>query len=272
MSLEDLWRELRRTTRARIGLGRAGDGLPTRELLAFQMAHAEARDAVHGRVDFGAVAAALPDRATIRVASAAPDRATHLRRPDLGRRLAAGEAERLPKGDFDVVFVIAEGLSSAAVEAHAAATVAATLERLDDLTIGPIVLATQGRVALGDDVGAAMGARLVVVVLGERPGLTAADSLGIYLTFAPGPGRVDSERNCISNVHGDGTSPEAAAVKLAWLVRRSLALGLSGIELKEDAPSARLESPETSVSIASGARTGEAASPVGVELVEDGGR
>ena len=255
MTLEDLWRDLRRTTRARIGLGRAGDGLPTRELLAFQMAHAEARDAVHGRVDFDAVAAALPDHEMIRLASAAPDRATHLRRPDLGRRLAEGEAERLPPGPYDVVFVIAEGLSAAAVEAHAAATVAATVERLGDLSIGPIVLATQGRVALGDEIGAAMGARLVVVVLGERPGLTAADSLGIYLTFAPRMGRVDSERNCISNVHGDGTTPGMAAFKLAWLVRESLARGLSGIDLKEDAPEARLERAEAPVPIGRG--TGE---------------
>lgn len=232
----DGWEILRRATRARVGIGRAGDGLPTRELLAFQMAHAAARDAVHGRVDFDAVAAALPDHAMVRVASAAADRTTYLRRPDLGRRLAEGMAARLPKGPFDVVFVIADGLSAAAVEAHAAATVAAAAARLGDLEIGPIVLAEQGRVALGDAIGQAMGARLVVVVLGERPGLSAADSLGIYLTFDPMPGRVDSERNCISNVHGHGLPPETAAAKVAWLAREALRLGLTGIELKEAAP------------------------------------
>ena len=235
---EDGWDALKRLTRARIGIGRAGDGLPTAELLAFQAAHAAARDAVHGRVDFDALAAAFPERPVIRVASAAPDRATYLRRPDLGRRLAEGEAERLPAGPFDIVFVIADGLSAAAVDAHAAATVTAALARLDGLAIGPIVLAAQGRVALGDAIGHAMGARLVAVVLGERPGLSAADSLGIYLTFAPAPGRVDSERNCISNVHGHGLSPEGAAAKLAWLAREALRIGLTGIDLKEAAPEA----------------------------------
>ena len=246
----DGWQTLKRFTRARIGLGRAGDGLPTGELLAFQMAHAKARDAVHGRVDFGAVAAAVADREVVEVASAAPDRATYLRRPDLGRRLGAGEAAKLPPGPFDVVFVVADGLSAAAVEAHAAATVTAAIARLGDLAIGPIVLARQGRVALGDEIGAAMGARLVVVVLGERPGLSAADSLGLYLTFAPRPGRRDSERNCLSNVHGHGLAPERAADKLAWLIREALTRGLSGIALKEAAPDAALDAPADAAPLA----------------------
>lgn len=244
----DGWDTLRAATRARVALGRAGDGLPTRELLAFQMAHAAARDAVHGRVDFDAVAAALPGRDVVRVASAVPDRATYLRRPDLGRRLAEGMAERLPPGPFDIVFVIADGLSAAAVEAHAASTVTAAIARLGDLSIGPIVLASQARVALGDAIGAATGARLVAVVIGERPGLSAADSLGIYLTHDPRPGRVDSERNCISNIHGHGLSPEGAAAKLAWLAREALRLGLTGIDLKEAAPDA-LPSPDAAPAI-----------------------
>ena len=244
----DGWDALRAATRARVALGRAGDGLPTRELLAFQMAHAAARDAVHGRVDFDALAAAFPGRDVLRVASAAPDRATYLRRPDLGRRLADGMTERLPAGPFDIVFVIADGLSAAAVEAHAGATVTAAIARLGDLSIGPIVLASQARVALGDAIGAAMGARLVAVVIGERPGLSAADSLGIYLTHAPRPGRVDSERNCISNIHGHGLSPEGAAAKLAWLAREALRLGLTGIDLKEAAPDA-LPSPDDTPAI-----------------------
>jgi len=243
MSGDDGWEALRRATRARVGIGRAGDGLPTRELLAFQMAHAAARDAVHGRVAFETIAAALADREVIRVASAAPDRATYLRRPDLGRRLGESEAAHLPAGPYDVVFVIADGLSSAAVEAHAVPCLEATIARLDGLTIGPIVLASEARVALGDAIGAGMGARVVAVLIGERPGLSAADSLGAYLTHAPRPGRRDSERNCLSNIHAHGLTPEDAAVKLAWLIREALRLGLTGIDLKEAAPDPTLASP-----------------------------
>lgn len=241
MSLDgEIWDRLRRLTRARIGLGRAGDGLPTAALLDFQMAHAEARDAVHGAVDFAALTAALAPREVVWVASAATDRATYLRRPDLGRRLAEGEVEKLPAGPFDVVFVVADGLSAAAVGAHAAATLEATAKRLDGLSIGPVVLARQARVALGDVVGAAMNARVVAVLIGERPGLTAADSLGAYLTFAPAPGARDSERNCLSNIHGHGQSPEEAGHKLAWLIREALRLKLTGVELKEAAPKSGL--------------------------------
>jgi len=147
----------------------------------------------------------------IRVASAAADRATYLRRPDLGRRLGEGEAEHLPAGPYDVVFVIADGLSSAAVEAHAVPCLEATIARLDGLTIGPIVLASEARVALGDAIGAAMGARVVAVLIGERPGLSSPDSLGIYLTWHPQVGRNDAQRNCISNVRPEGLPPAAAA-------------------------------------------------------------
>ena len=232
----DTWEKLRRLTRARIGLGRAGDGLPTKALLDFQMAHAAARDAVHGSADFDRIAADLAPREVIRLASAAPDRPTYLRRPDLGRRLAEGEAEKLPAGPFDVVFVIADGLSAAAVDANAVATLEATARRLDGLAIGPVVVVRQARVALGDVVGAAMNASVVAVLIGERPGLTAADSLGVYLTFRPVPGRRDSERNCLSNIHAHGMSCEEAGHKLAWLIREALRLKLTGVELKEAAP------------------------------------
>ena len=238
------WEKLRGLTRARIGLGRAGDGLPTKALLDFQMAHAAARDAVHGSADFDAIAAALAPREAVRIASAAADRATYLRRPDLGRRLAEGEVEKLPAGPFDVVFVIADGLSAAAVDANAAATLEATARRLDGLSIGPVVLARQARVALGDVVGAAMNASVVAVLIGERPGLTAADSLGAYLTFRPVPGRKDSERNCLSNIHAHGQSPEEAGHKLAWLIREALRLKLTGVELKEAAPKFAIEGSE----------------------------
>ena len=233
--MTDAWTRLRGLTRARVALGRAGDALPTAELLAFQMAHARARDAVHGRVDFGAVAADLAPREVIAVTSAAADRATYLRRPDLGRRLAPGEAERLPKGDWDVVFVVADGLSAAAVEAHAESVLAACLRRLGDLAVAPVVLGEQARVAFGDEAGAALGARLVVVLIGERPGLSVPDSLGAYVTFEPHVGRRDSERNCVSNIHADGLSYEAAADRIVWLVRAARHLGLTGVDLKEDA-------------------------------------
>jgi ethanolamine ammonia-lyase small subunit len=234
--MSDAWDDLRRLTRARIGLGRAGDALPTAALLDLQMAHAKARDAVHGQVNWERIATDLAPLPSLTVRSAAPERATYLRRPDLGRRLEAGEADRLPQGPFDLVFVIADGLSAAAVQNHAVATLQATQCLLREMSIGPVVLATQARVALGDCIGAAMNARVVVMLIGERPGLSAADSLGAYLTFAPAPGRRDSERNCVSNIHADGLSPDRAAARLAWLVRKALKLGLTGVGLKEAAP------------------------------------
>ncbi|BAM91579.1 ethanolamine ammonia-lyase light chain [Bradyrhizobium oligotrophicum S58] len=246
---DDALEMLRRMTRARVALGRSGDGLPTAAKLEFQMAHALARDAVWGKVDFDGIAAALTPREVIKVASAAPDRASYLRRPDLGRRLAAGEASRLPPGPFDLVFVIADGLSADAVEGHAADVVIATEARLSGLTIGPVVLASQARVALGDDVGAAMGAGLVAVMIGERPGLSAADSLGVYLSLDPAPGLRDSARNCISNIHGHGLSAERAADKLAWLVREALRTGVTGIGLKEAAPDAALATTQATTQI-----------------------
>lgn len=246
---DDAFEMLRRMTRARVALGRSGDGLPTQAKLDFQMAHALARDAVWGKVNFNGIADALTPREVTRVASAAPDRASYLRRPDLGRRLAAGQASRLPSGPFDLVFVIADGLSADAVESHAADVVIATEARLPGLTVGPVVLASQARVALGDDVGAAMRARLAVVLIGERPGLSAADSLGIYLSLNPAPGLRDSARNCISNIHDHGLSAERAAAKLAWLVREALRIGVTGIALKEAAPDGAIETTRPTTQI-----------------------
>lgn len=241
MDARDPFEELRRRTRARVGLGRAGDGLPTAALLDFQMAHARARDAVHGRVDFARLQAALAPVACVRVHSAAADRPTYLRRPDLGRRLGEGEGDRLPEGPFDLALVVADGLSSVAVETHAAELVAGLLARLAGFAIGPVVLVAQGRVAIGDEIGARMQARLALVLIGERPGLSSADSLGAYLTFAPVPGTRDSARNCVSNIHAHGLLPEAAADKIAWLIREALRRQLTGIGLKEAAPTDRLE-------------------------------
>ncbi len=238
----DPFARFRLATRARIGLGRSGDALPTAALLEFQMAHARARDAVHGSVDFDALAAALAPHPSVRVKSAAPDRAAYLRRPDLGRRLDDADRARLealPRLDkpWDIAFVIADGLSATAVNANAATTFAECMARLPgNWSVAPAILAEQGRVALGDDVAFALGARLVAILVGERPGLSVSDSLGIYLTLDPRPGRLESERNCISNIHADGLSPAEAGAKLAWLAREAKRRGLTGIGLKDEAP------------------------------------
>lgn len=238
----DPWARLRTVTPARIGLGRAGTALPVTANLDFQFAHARARDAVHRAVDFAALAGDLAPFETLLVASAAPDRASYLRRPDLGRRLAPGDWPGLagpPAPDLapDLVFVIADGLSAGAVQTHAAPLVHACAAPLAGLRLGPVVLVRQGRVAIGDEIGHRLGARAVVVLVGERPGLTVADSLGAYLTFAPRPGRRDSERNCISNIHArGGLSYGDAAAKLGWLVREALRRGVTGIALKDEAP------------------------------------
>ena len=232
----DLWTGLRRATPARIGLGRSGDAMPLRPVLDFQLAHAEARDAVHASLDVAALAGTLAPRQTIEVRSEATDRAAYLKRPDLGRRLAAAsraELEQAADGPCDCVFVLADGLSAKAVAGHAAAVVAQCLPRLDGLSIGPLVIATQARVALGDAIGAALKARLCVMLIGERPGLSVADSLGAYITFGPAPGRRDSERNCISNIHDRGLGPDLAARKIAWLVREALRREATGVTLKD---------------------------------------
>lgn len=231
----DPFARFRTVTRARIGLGRAGDSLPIRAVLDFQLAHARARDAVHGHVDFEAMAARIGETSpVIRLRSRAADRSIYLARPDLGRRVDPLALADVKKGDWDVVFVIADGLSAAAVEAHAETVLAACLRRLGDLRVAPVVLGEQARVAFGDEAGEAIGARIVVVLIGERPGLSVPDSLGAYLTFGPKVGRRDSERNCISNIHADGLSHETAADKITWLIREALRLGLTGVDLKED--------------------------------------
>ncbi len=223
---------MRRATPARVGLGRVGQGLPTAPMLAFQLAHARARDAVHAELDPARLIDAL-DRPAIVVGSAAADRIAYLADPSLGRRLAAG-GPTLPRGEHDLAIVIADGLSATAVHAHAAPVVEALCARLADLSLGPPVIARQARVAIGDPIGEALGARLVVVLLGERPGLSAADSLGAYLTWGPRPGRRDSERNCVSNIREPGgLSVAQAADKIAWLVREALRLGFTGVDLKD---------------------------------------
>ncbi len=234
----DPWARFREATRARIGLERCGDSLSTAALLEFQLAHASARDAVHGVAEFDRIAAAIPGR-SIRVRSAASDRAVYLRRPDLGRQLNE-QSRRLLEGEavqeaYDVAFVIADGLSSAAVNDHATAMMAACLTLLPGWRVAPIVLAEQARVALGDEVCRLLNAELCVVLIGERPGLTVANSLGLYLTWQPGIGVKDSDRNCISNIHEHGLSYEHAARTLTWLMGEARQRRLTGIALKEDA-------------------------------------
>jgi ethanolamine ammonia-lyase small subunit len=238
-----LWQGFARVTRARIGLGRTGDALPTQPLLDFQYAHACARDAVSAQADFAALAAGLAPVPTLYVHSDAADRSTYLRRPDRGRRLDRESAarldrtlaERAPGEAYEAVFVIADGLSASAVQRHALPMFAAAAALLSDWRIAPVVLAEQARVALGDEIGVRLGAAMSIVLIGERPGLTVPHSLGIYLTYAPQVGRRDAERNCISNIHADGLSYEAAAVKLAWLMSQARRLRLTGVGLKEDA-------------------------------------
>jgi ethanolamine ammonia-lyase small subunit len=233
------WTHLRTLTPARIALGRAGPALPTREVLAFGLAHARARDAVHEALDAEALAADLRSAgyAPLRVHSAAPDRATYLARPDLGRRLDEESVRGLikRKENAEIVVAIADGLSAVAVQRNCLPLLAALRSLAPERWSGvPVVLALQGRVALGDDIGERLAARLVVVMIGERPGLSSPDSLGLYLTHSPRVGRTDAERNCISNVRPEGLGYAAAATKLDWLVTASLRRGLSGTGLKED--------------------------------------
>jgi ethanolamine ammonia-lyase small subunit len=229
----DPWAKLRTTTRARIGLGRAGDAMAIADVLEFQLAHAKARDAVHTRLDVAALRAQIAGEVAV-VRSAAESREIYLRRPDLGRRLHEESEAALAPGDYDAVFVIGDGLSATAVMQNAVPMLNAALARLKNLKIAPVVIATQARVAIGDDIGERLGAKLCAILIGERPGLSVAESLGIYLTYAPKRGTPDSARNCISNIHGKGgLSYDAAADMLAWLMRESLRRKLTGVGLKE---------------------------------------
>ncbi len=240
-------------TPARLSLGRAGSGMPTRAVLSFGIDHAQARDAVHATVDAEALGLCLDGLGLdiIAVESAAPDRETYLRRPDFGRRLSRASRTVLaarPRVERDVVFVVADGLSARAVTENAAPTLHALVPLLGgrNMSVGPIVLASQARVALGDEVGALLGARLVVVLVGERPGLSAADSLGAYLTFAPKLGRSDAERNCVSNIRAAGLPPAEAAGVLAWLIERAFKLGLTGVQLKDESGGGMASLPQSS--------------------------
>jgi ethanolamine ammonia-lyase small subunit len=239
---EEAWERLRRSTQARIALGRAGNALPTAAVLDFQLAHARARDAIHRPWDIASFARGAEARGleSIMLSTRVGSRAEYLKRPDLGRRLSDESARRLGAmraPTHDVALLFTNGLSSTAMDRHGLALLDALVEALsaEGLTIGPVCLAENARVALSDPVGAALGARIAIIVVGERPGLSADDSLGMYLTYAPEPGRTDAERNCISNIRPPhGMSCELAARKLTYLARQALRLRLSGVGVKDE--------------------------------------
>jgi ethanolamine ammonia-lyase small subunit len=236
----DPWATLRRLTPARIALGRSGASLPTEEVLRFGVAHALARDAVHQPLDVARLEADLHAAGwdTLRAQSRARDRRMYLLRPDLGRALWPECAETLREhrgSGVDLCIVVADGLSAAAVQRHAVPLLGALrAEARSRWTTAGVVIAEQARVALGDEIGEVLGARLVAMLIGERPGLSSPDSLGVYLTYEPRVGRNDGERNCISNVRPEGLKYAEAARRTAWLIGEALRLRLTGVGLKDD--------------------------------------
>jgi len=265
------WPALRRATPARIGLGRSGTALTTAAQLDFQLAHARARDAVHAALDAERILAELRALGlqAMHLCSQAADRATYLRRPDLGRRLDDASRQslnRLPKspvmpglvpgihdrtvlphmdgrvkpghdkraeGAINIAFVIADGLSATAVNAHAVPLIAAALPGLGSARLAPVAVVEGGRVAIGDEIGGLLAADVVAVLIGERPGLSAADSVGVYLTWQPGPGTVDAARNCLSNIRPEGMQVPEAAAALLDLMANARRHRLTGVALSQ---------------------------------------
>lgn len=250
--IDNPWQALRQFTAARIALGRAGVSLPTAPQLAFQLAHAQARDAVHLALDAELLrrqltAAGIAGAAACRILdSAAADRLTYLQRPDLGRRLSAASHIALESAlqadapGYDLAFVIVDGLSSLAISKNALPFLQAVQERmaLRQWTQAPLSIVRQGRVAVGDEVGSVLRARLVVVLIGERPGLSSPDSMGLYLSWMPRVGMADAERNCISNIRPQGLCYEEAAFKLDYLLAEATRRQLSGVALKDESGAA----------------------------------
>jgi ethanolamine ammonia-lyase small subunit len=237
----DPWQQLKSFTRARIAIGRVGSSLPTREVLDFGLAHAMARDAVHLALDVEALETDIKQQqfTTIRAKSMAPDRSSYLLRPDWGRRLHEQSLMQLQNVSqakpIDFLIVVGDGLSSLAVSSHVAPLLAEIRYHLpNDWHIGHVVIASQARVAIGDEIGQALNAKMVAMLIGERPGLSSPDSLGIYLTYNPKLGLSDADRNCISNVRPEGLQYAAAAKKLIWLAKEAMRLKLSGVALKDE--------------------------------------
>ncbi|TNB96699.1 ethanolamine ammonia-lyase subunit EutC [Pseudomonas jessenii] len=246
------WLELRRLTPARIALGRTGTSLPTSAQLDFQFAHAQARDAVHLPFDHAGLSAQLSERGrdSLLLHSAATDRNSYLQRPDLGRKLSDTSAQSLRDyaqanpGGVDLAIVVADGLSALAVHRHTLPFLTRLEEQMsaDGWSLAPVVLVEQGRVAIGDEIGQLLGAKMVVMLIGERPGLSSPDSLGLYFTYNPKVGLTDAYRNCISNVRLEGLSYGMAAHRLLYLMREACRRQLSGVNLKDEAQVQTLES------------------------------
>lgn len=248
------WLQLRRLTPARIALGRTGTSLPTSAQLDFQFAHAQARDAVHLPFDHAGLGAQLQEggRDSLLLHSAAPDRHTYLQRPDLGRKLSDESAQTLRDyasahpGGVDLAIVVADGLSALAVHRHTVPFLKRLEEQMsaDGWSLAPVLLVEQGRVAIGDEIGQLLGAKMLVMLIGERPGLSSPDSLGLYFTYAPKVGLTDAYRNCISNVRLEGLSYGMAAHRLLYLMREACRRELSGVNLKDEAQLQTLESDD----------------------------
>jgi ethanolamine ammonia-lyase small subunit len=237
MSAADDWQALAAFTPARAALGRAGNGLPTRRVLEFQLAQARARDAVTAPFDAAAMAAALAPLPSVLLETTAENRLAYLTNPELGRRLRTDSRGLLTPARYDAALVIADGLSSTAIHAHGAALAGRIFAHTPEIAWAPTAIVRNGRVAVGDDVAQLLGAEFAVVMIGERPGLSAADSVGLYLTRRPQPGVTkDAARNCISNVRPGGLALDEAAYRLGWLISQARKLGVTGVALKEDAP------------------------------------
>ncbi|MDB5292942.1 MAG: ethanolamine ammonia-lyase [Phycisphaerales bacterium] len=237
----DPWSKLRNHTPARIALGRAGGSLPTAELLAFAADHADARDAVYSELDVQSLSDSLAPLGLpiLSLRSRATDRETYLKRPDLGRRLDAQSAAAVSAhatADVDVALMVADGLSAVAAQRHAAAVLIhlVPLLRGRQFSLGPICIVRQARVAVQDEIGSLLKAKAAVILIGERPGLGSADSLGGYLVHGPSIGNTDARRNCVSNIRAGQLEPAAAANALAWLIEQSLIRRISGVDLKDD--------------------------------------
>ena len=261
--IENPWSKLRSFTDARIALGRAGTSIPTHHWLEFQLAHAQAQDAVHSQLDSDDFAQQMIQQLGIAepllLHSQAQDRAEYLQRPDLGRHLDAPSIDTVTQymsqqqSTNDLAIVIADGLSCKAIEENAIPFLAKLLPELpQEWRIAPLCLVEQGRVAIGDHIGELLNAKLVLVLIGERPGLSSPDSLGLYLTWAPEVGLTDASRNCISNVRPAGLSYSDAVTKSLYLLLEARRLQLSGVNLKEDAASEVLEGEESSDSLNAG--------------------
>ncbi len=236
---KDPWVGLSKYTNARIALGRAGVSMPTSEGLKFTLAHAFARDAVYARIEDTELRIEIENlHPCLVLQSRVADRHQYLQRPDLGRRLKEESLTELKTlaGIYDICINVADGLSATAVNSHAVPLLDILIPRMKDMgwSLAPICMIEQGRVAISDETGSVLGAKLSLILIGERPGLSSPDSLGAYLTYGPAIGNTDEKRNCISNINANGLSYEAAADKIMYLVSESLRLKLSGVMLKDN--------------------------------------